>query len=33
MLGEEMPMEGMHKDEVVLAGPVVEVSVVDVSSE
>jgi hypothetical protein len=30
---EEIPMQGMHEEEVVLAGTVVEVDVVDVSSE
>jgi hypothetical protein len=30
---EEMPMQGMCKEEVVLVGVVVEVSVVDINSE
>jgi hypothetical protein len=30
---EEIPMQGMHEEEVVLAGTVVEVDVVDVSGE
>jgi hypothetical protein len=30
---EEIPMQGMHEEEVVLAGTIVEVDVVDVSGE
>jgi hypothetical protein len=33
MLREEMSMQGMHEEEVVLAGVVVEVGVVDVDGE
>jgi hypothetical protein len=30
---EEIPMQGMHEEEVILAGTIVEVDVVDVSGE
>jgi hypothetical protein len=33
MLREEMPMQGMHKEEVISAGAVVEVGIVDVDGE
>jgi hypothetical protein len=33
MLREAMPMQGMHEEEVILAGTIVEVGVVDIGSE
>jgi hypothetical protein len=33
MLREEVPMQGMREEEIVLAGVVIEVSVVDFGSE
>jgi hypothetical protein len=30
---EEMPMQGMHEEEVILAGYVIEASIVDIDSE